>query len=279
MNIYLVYLLKFNLRIFFEERKIMKTISHKYFSVFKNNFNVNRNNKFKLPLSCDISQSLKTIQDIPFFKFQRRRLFKKFDIPKNHYQTLGVSVDSDYEQIKKAYYKLAKKHHPDINPDSDSIEKFKEIKKAYEILGDPNLRISYDIENKFSNENSSIRNHSNERYTNRYGKRVMKGPRSIKNFYWDKWSEFKTPKWSNFYTGMDFKSEYIFRNQDDDLDISHRMNSMKRSLIKYRFIFYALFLFSVDIYFCLDNLGLYLNYRLIMKTFFDKETDNLQAQK
>ena len=181
-------------------------------------------------------------------------------------------VGGYYEDIKKSYYKLAKKYHPDINSDPDSVEKFKEIKKAYEILGDPNLRISYDIDNKFSSSNSSNRNESNSRYTNKYGKRIMKGPRTIKNFYFDKWSDFKTPKWSNFNTGMDYKSEYIFRDQDDDIDMSHRTNRYIKLLKKFRFVFYFLFLFSLDIYFFIDNLGLFENYLLIKKTFFTESS-------
>ncbi len=203
-------------------------------------------------------------------KFQRKYLFKKIEFPKNNYQILGVSYDADFEDIKKAYYALAKKYHPDINPDPQSLEKFKEIKKAYEILGDPNMRISYDIENKFSNPNSNSRSESDNRYTQRYGKRVMKGPRTIKNFYFDKWSEFKIPKWSNLRTGMDYKSEYIFRDTDEDLDLSHRTNWFIKKLKKYRFVFYFLMLFSLDIFLFIDNIGLYLNYRLIKKTFFEK---------
>jgi curved DNA-binding protein CbpA len=207
--------------------------------------------------------------DSNFLKFQKKNLLKKMEIPKNPYEMLGVSFDADYEEIKKAYYALAKKHHPDINSDPESIEKFKEIKKAYEILGDPNLRISYDIENKFSSPNSNSRRDSDNRYTQKYGKRVMKGPRTIKNFYFDKWSDFKIPKWSNMRTGMDYKSEYIFRENDEDLDLSHRVNWLIKILKKYRFVFYALFLFSVDLFLFLDNFGFYMNYRLIRKTFFE----------
>lgn len=207
-------------------------------------------------------------------KFQIKHLFKKVEVVKNNYQILGVSYDANYEEIKKAYYNLAKKHHPDINPDSESIEKFKEIKKAYEVIGDPNMRISYDIENKFTSESSSSRAESDIRYSQRYGKRVMKGPRTIKNFYFDKWSEFKAPKWSNLRSGLDYKSEYIFREQDEDMEFSHETNRRMKLLKKYRFFFYAFFLLSLDLYLFLDNLGLYLNYRLVRNTFF-KEKDNL----
>ena len=49
------------------------------------------------------------------------------------YETLGVSKDASSEDIKKAYRKLARKYHPDINKDPEAENKFKEINAAYEI--------------------------------------------------------------------------------------------------------------------------------------------------
>jgi hypothetical protein len=195
--------------------------------------------------------------------------FKKVDeIEGNYYQMLGVSYDSDYETIKKNYYKLAKKYHPDLNQDKEDHEKFKKIKKAYEVLGDPNLRIAYDMENNFIDANESeARRQSDERYSNKYGKRVMRGPRTIKNFYWDKWSNFKTPKWSNLSTGMDFKAEYMHRN-NENLDEPHRETVIKNWIFRYRLVFYILFLVSFDLILLYDNLGLYNNYLMFRNTFF-----------
>lgn len=241
-------------------------LNKKNFSFFLNNKTQKNNSTNKIKYNPTLNNNFSNLN---LFKIQKKNLFKKMEIPKNHYEILGVSFDADYEEIKKAYYALAKKHHPDINPDPESLEKFKEIKKAYEVLGDPNFRISYDNENKFSNPNSNSRSESDNRYTKKYGKRVMKGPRTIKNFYFDKWSEFKIPKWSNLRTGMDYKSEYIFRENDEDLDLSHRTNWLIKMLRKYRFIYYALCLFCVDLFLFFDNFGLYMNYRLIRKTFFD----------
>jgi molecular chaperone DnaJ len=64
---------------------------------------------------------------------------------RDYYSVLGVNRDSSDEEIKKAYRKLAMKHHPDRNPDDKaSEEKFKEAKEAFEILEDPRKRAAYD---------------------------------------------------------------------------------------------------------------------------------------
>jgi molecular chaperone DnaJ len=64
---------------------------------------------------------------------------------RDYYTTLGVNRDASEEDIKKAYRKLAMKHHPDRNPDDKaSEEKFKEAKEAYEVLTDGRKRAAYD---------------------------------------------------------------------------------------------------------------------------------------
>lgn len=63
---------------------------------------------------------------------------------KDYYEILGVNKNSSQDEIKKAFRNLARKHHPDVNKESGSSEKFKEINEAYQILGDPNKRQHYD---------------------------------------------------------------------------------------------------------------------------------------
>ncbi|TDL34493.1 molecular chaperone DnaJ [Jeotgalibacillus sp. S-D1] len=63
---------------------------------------------------------------------------------RDFYEVLGVSEGASKEEIKKAYRRLSKKYHPDINKDEDAGDKFKEIKDAYETLSDEQKRAHYD---------------------------------------------------------------------------------------------------------------------------------------
>ncbi len=65
---------------------------------------------------------------------------------KDYYEILNVSRDASLDEIKAAYRKLAKKYHPDLNPnDKEAEQKFKEINEAYEVLSDPEKRRKYDM--------------------------------------------------------------------------------------------------------------------------------------
>ena len=63
---------------------------------------------------------------------------------KDYYEVLGVKKDASDEEIKRAFRKLAKQYHPDVNKEPGADEKFKEIGEAYSVLSDPNKRSQYD---------------------------------------------------------------------------------------------------------------------------------------
>ncbi|GEA27953.1 chaperone protein DnaJ [Microcystis aeruginosa NIES-4325] len=65
-------------------------------------------------------------------------------MPTDYYEILGVSRDAGKEDIKRAYRRLARKYHPDVNKEAGAEERFKEINRAYEILSEPETRNRYD---------------------------------------------------------------------------------------------------------------------------------------
>lgn len=85
---------------------------------------------------------------------------------KSYYEILGVQRTATQEEIKKAYRKLAKKLHPDLNPNDDQAAKqFAEVQTAYETLSEEVKRKEYD--NKFGNttNNSSTASQNQKKYT------------------------------------------------------------------------------------------------------------------
>lgn len=64
---------------------------------------------------------------------------------RDYYKTLGIPRDANEKDIKTAYRRLARKYHPDLNPDNiDAANRFKEVNEAYEVLSDPDKRRQYD---------------------------------------------------------------------------------------------------------------------------------------
>jgi len=73
---------------------------------------------------------------------------------KDYYKILGVGEDADLKEIKKAYRKMALKLHPDVNPDADANDKFKELAEAYEVLKDEQRRAEYDEMRQYGGSSS-----------------------------------------------------------------------------------------------------------------------------
>ncbi|MEZ4521003.1 MAG: molecular chaperone DnaJ [Thermomicrobiales bacterium] len=65
-------------------------------------------------------------------------------VKRDYYETLGVDRSADSTEIRRAYRRLARQYHPDVNKDDDAEEKFKEVTEAYEVLRDDERRAAYD---------------------------------------------------------------------------------------------------------------------------------------
>ena len=63
---------------------------------------------------------------------------------RDYYEILGVDRSASKEDLKRAYRRMARKFHPDVNKDSGSDERFKEINEAYQVLNDDQKRAAYD---------------------------------------------------------------------------------------------------------------------------------------
>src|SRR5262245_24945661 len=63
---------------------------------------------------------------------------------RDFYEVLGLQRDASAEEIQRAYRKLARAYHPDVNKSPEAEEKFKEVSEAYDVLSDPDMRKRYD---------------------------------------------------------------------------------------------------------------------------------------
>ena len=63
---------------------------------------------------------------------------------KDYYQVLGVGREASADEVKKAWRKLARRHHPDVNQQADAAARMSELNEAYAVLSDPERRAAYD---------------------------------------------------------------------------------------------------------------------------------------
>ena len=128
------------------------------------------------------------------------------------YDLLKVKTTSNQKEIKLAYYRMAKLHHPDFQVHASEQQKalaeehFKDVVKAYETLSCPISRQSYDIENRI-NEGVNLDQSTFEDSTS---KKNYFQPRTQTDFYHTKWTGYKKPDWYHPYNGIDNRSEYLY---------------------------------------------------------------------
>ncbi len=101
-------------------------------------------------------------------------------MPKDYYKILGIDKGASKEEIKRAFRKLARKYHPDVNPDeAKSGEKFKEINEAYSFLSDDKKREMYDKFGVVEGDPSSYQHGTGSPR----GARVQRGPNGTSYYY------------------------------------------------------------------------------------------------
>jgi len=132
---------------------------------------------------------------------------------------LDIASSSTQKQVKLAYYKMAKKYHPDFQFDQSEKAKseaefhFKKIQKAYEVLSNPISRQAYDIDNQL-NTGQTV---DSKTYEDSTSKSNYVFVRQQTDFYHTKWSNYEKPDWYHPYNGRDFRSEYLYTRRSDDL--------------------------------------------------------------
>lgn len=130
------------------------------------------------------------------------------------YKILEIKPSASQDEIKQAYYKLAKQFHPDFNPLETGADQFRRVQKAYEVLSNPQSRQTYDIENRFNEDLSD--DIKDKVYAQKLGKKNYYMTRQMKDFYHTQWTDFKKPKWYHPYNGLDVRSQYLYRKKNDE---------------------------------------------------------------
>jgi len=121
---------------------------------------------------------------------------------RNHYQALGLDSDAGSTEIKKAYYDLSKKYHPDRNPDdAESLKRFHAIAEAYSVLGDPRQRRLYD-KGSFNSGGGGVADEEAIKHTYK-GEDFIKGRAEHKDKYSGDYCDIKSRRQSDLNRQMD----------------------------------------------------------------------------
>ena len=138
---------------------------------------------------------------------------------KDYYKILQVNKDASPEIISKVYKLLAKKYHPDANPDNkeEAEAKFKEISEAYEILSDEEKRKNYDLELESENNNQSV---PMEDYINleNYCKDLENTINSFNNSYTEETYTNSEPVNENAYINQNTNNNNVNNNYRQDIN-------------------------------------------------------------
>jgi len=158
----------------------------------------------------------KTFYKKKFYKFPIRYLMD-FDPKKDYYKILGVPQEASEKDIKSAYYKLAKKYHPDLNAGKQTND-FKEMTNAYDILSDPKKKQEYDAMRKggfgstedsyYSNLYNNTNKNPGSQYSGFYRDQKDYSNKNYSNtqdFEEKIREQFKRSGFSNFYTKYQYK--------------------------------------------------------------------------
>lgn len=160
-----------------------------------------------------------------FNKFLKRKLIKipkkyifgnTFDKTKDYYKTLNISKNSKPIEIKKQYYKLVKKHHPDKG---GTEKKIKEINEAYEVLSDQNKKKEYDAERAFG---GNFNYNQNQQRNQNYNRNNQNYQRGSQNYNRNNHSDFNQKDFDEIY--KQFFKQFKNGNQNS----SHSYNNYNR---------------------------------------------------